>query len=188
MVRLPPKYIDPLDNQAYKFGNYFLPFFKKIGFTPNIITSIGKLFAIISLYGLYKENFLVFILFSIIRYIFDCIDGEMARKYNMISEFGDIYEHISDNIYLGLIIIILYMKCKSKNYLFLTLVLLAICVGFILNWSCESDYINSTSKFHFSYLCKNKSEKYLKVLKFFGPAFSSIYLYIIIFYFLKYYN
>ena len=31
-----------------------------------------------------------------LAYICDCIDGYMARSYNMITKFGDWYDHISD--------------------------------------------------------------------------------------------
>jgi len=40
-----------------------------------------------------KIEFLWWALFS---YLFDCVDGHMARKYNMCTKFGDFYDHISD--------------------------------------------------------------------------------------------
>ena len=31
-----------------------------------------------------------------VGYFFDCMDGHFARKYNMVTEFGDMYDYITD--------------------------------------------------------------------------------------------
>ena len=36
-------------------------------------------------------------------YYFDCIDGPMARKYNMVTVFGDYYDHGTDIICFTLV-------------------------------------------------------------------------------------
>ena len=94
---------------------------------------------------------------------------EMARKYKMYSKFGDLYDHISDISYLIITVITSLIVINNKfNYL-ISISLLTL--GFLFNWSCESEYFKNTNKkslFHLNYLCKNKSEDYLKILKYIG--------------------
>ena len=59
-------------------------------------------------------NYIISAILYLTRYIFDCIDGFYARKYNMTTVFGDWYDHISD-ILINLIYIydIIYLIINS---------------------------------------------------------------------------
>lgn len=181
MGKLPDNLIDPFEKILYQISNLLLPIFYKLNLTPNMLTTIGNIFGIISIYYLYQKNIIYFIIFSLLRLFFDCSDGEMARKYKMYSKFGDLYDHISDISYLIITVITSLIVINNKfNYL-ISISLLTL--GFLLNWSCESEYFKNTNKkslFHLNYLCKNKSEDYLKILKYIGAGFYWLYLYIII--------
>ena len=65
----------------------------------------------------------------LIRYLFDCIDGYYARKYNMTTIFGDWYDHISELIISLIYIILLYIKNK---YLFKYFIIFLIILFFLL--------------------------------------------------------
>ena len=52
-----------------------------------------------SIYKLTQNDFWGSFGYGILRQFFDCLDGTMARKYDMSTEFGDIYDHISDLMY-----------------------------------------------------------------------------------------
>ena len=185
MGKLPDQFADPVDSLLYKFSHIFLPSFRYVGLTPNMITTIGNISGIISLYYLYNKQLLLFFFFSIFRYIFDCMDGEMARRYNMTSKFGDIYEHISDIIYFCCIMYFSLYIVKKKHYFIISVLLLSIL--YYLYWNCEGDYFNNDSIFYFDkHICKNKSKKYLPLLRFFGPGCGMVYFYIILYYFLNY--
>uniref|UniRef100_A0A6C0F3T8 CDP-alcohol phosphatidyltransferase n=1 Tax=viral metagenome TaxID=1070528 RepID=A0A6C0F3T8_9ZZZZ len=101
---------NPFDNAIYIIVEYLAPYAHKFGFTPNMITTISNIFAIIAIYYLIKHYFVVSGILYLISYMFDCLDGYVARKYNMVTIFGDYYDHISDAVkfiaYLGTLYLI----------------------------------------------------------------------------------
>lgn len=69
-----------------------------INMKPNHITLLS---AVSSLFGifLYCKNKISFaIFFYLLGYLFDCIDGRMARKYNQGSTLGMILDTVTDNL------------------------------------------------------------------------------------------
>jgi phosphatidylglycerophosphate synthase len=43
------------------------------------------------------------------NYFCDCLDGYIARKYNMVTEFGDWYDHVTDLIgFISLLVLLYY--------------------------------------------------------------------------------
>jgi len=86
----------PIDNFILDY--FIIPLdhiFYKLKFTPNIITTISLIFGLLSAYYLYNKSY-ISIICLIIAYILDGSDGYFARKHNMVSKFGDYYDHISD--------------------------------------------------------------------------------------------
>ena len=77
---------------------------------PNVITTINIIPSCLALYYLYNQEYVLFILFLIIRLILDCADGHVARKYNKISEFGDLYDHYLDLFFYVFLIVLLTYK------------------------------------------------------------------------------
>lgn len=176
MGKLPSDLIDPIDQIFYTLTDYFIPFFHKLEFTPNILTTIGNIFGIISIHFLYNNNFKIFLFFSSVRYFFDCADGQMARKYKMYSKFGDIYDHISDYIYTSLVVGISLIYVKNINIYILILISIAFMCG--LNWTCEGNVLDYKSPFYIKGFEKKKCIRSLRFLRFFGPAMSWIYFFL----------
>ena len=100
MRKLPNELENPFDNLVYVFVERLSPLFYHFGLTPNSITSLSLLCGIYSAFLLFKKSYFLSILFYLISYIFDCLDGYNARKYKMMSKFGDYYDHISDTFFL----------------------------------------------------------------------------------------
>jgi len=96
MRKLPNDLENPIDNIMYKMIEYIAPGLYKLGFTPNILTTLGNISTLIFVYFMFQYNFKMAALFYLLSYIFDCLDGYIARSYNMVSKFGDWYDHISD--------------------------------------------------------------------------------------------
>ena len=95
------------------FVTPFTPFFREtLGFTPNGITWLSILFTILSSYFIWNKQFILFFIFWQINYLFDCMDGYMARKYKLESEYGDLIDHVSDGI--GKIIILMIVLFKHN--------------------------------------------------------------------------
>lgn len=100
---------NPLDRYLYDVSGYLLPAFKKMSFTPNYITTLSLLTGLGSVYCIYTKNFLWSIVLIWISYLFDCMDGMFARTYNMVSKFGDYYDHIKD-IIVGILLFIMILN------------------------------------------------------------------------------
>ena len=108
MRKITKEYENPFDNIIYIFVKLAEPIAHKLNLTPNMITTFSVICSIIACYLLYLHYFIFSILFYIFSYFFDCLDGYYARKHNMVTNFGDMYDHISDILAAGVYIIILF--------------------------------------------------------------------------------
>jgi len=102
--------------------------YEKLGLTPNMITTLGNLIGAFSVAFIIKKKYETGAFLAIIRQILDGLDGYVARKYNLSSKFGNLYDHISDRIFGTTITIILlshiYKKYNFKITLLVSLPLL----------------------------------------------------------------
>jgi len=111
MSKIPWYYDSPVDNILNIISDSIDPLFKITGHTPNMITTYSLICAIIGIYKLNENKVNTSIIFIILSYFFDVMDGRFARKYDMITKIGDYYDHITDILlYIGIIFIII------KNY------------------------------------------------------------------------
>jgi len=113
----------------YYFVEFLAPVFYKMGFTPNMITTLGNICTLIFIYYFLKKEFTFSAIFFFLSYFFDCLDGYVARSYNMTSEFGDFYDHISDG--LKTIIFILLLIKMNKKLAIVYIPLLGLLFGFM---------------------------------------------------------
>jgi phosphatidylglycerophosphate synthase len=100
MRKIPSEYENPFDNYIINFADYTLPYVYNGGFEPNTITSLSCISCIIVIILLFQAKYYLAAFFLIVSYFFDCLDGHLARSYNMVTVFGDYYDHISDSIKL----------------------------------------------------------------------------------------
>ena len=99
---------------------------KKYGFTPNILTTISLIFCGISALLLINRNYLLAAFMYLISYYFDCMDGHFARKYNMVTKFGDYYDHFADITKVILILYVLYNIDSKKFFIIIPFIILFI--------------------------------------------------------------
>ena len=111
MKKIPDEIDNPVDNALIHFGDRLCPFFKHTRHTPNILTTYSLITGLVACYFLYKKHMILFSIFYLLSYFFDCIDGHFARKYAMTSNIGDMYDHIKDGFIFILIIWIVYKNC-----------------------------------------------------------------------------
>ncbi len=102
-----------LDDQISELTQILNPYFYNLGFTPNMLTGLSFLFIILSLLMFYKDYRFLAAVFYLLNYYFDCADGNLARRYNMVSKFGDFLDHFTDAVGTLLLIIVLYLKNKK---------------------------------------------------------------------------
>ena len=58
----------------------------------------------------YNKKYKRAIIFLLIGHILDCIDGRLARNYNMYSVFGEAFDFVSDMVGHGLLMLIMLFK------------------------------------------------------------------------------
>jgi phosphatidylglycerophosphate synthase len=100
----------PLDFCIFNFIDTHLHYYYDIGFTPNIVTTFSLLTGMLSAHQILKGHFNRAAILLFISYYLDCVDGKLARQYNMVTPFGDMYDHISDLIKIIAIITALFVS------------------------------------------------------------------------------
>ena len=71
---------------------------KKIITIPNIITVFRLLLLIPLFITFFYEKYLLSLVIIVISGVSDVVDGRIARKFNMVSEFGKIMDPIADKL------------------------------------------------------------------------------------------
>ena len=174
MRKVEPRYDNPIDNIIVDIGDTLMPYLKNSGHTPNMLTTYSFILGLASVYFLYKNDIFKFGVCFILAYVFDCWDGYMARKYNMTSEFGDLYDHISD-VTVGLsLAYVAYTKYKHKLTIPLVIVIGVMTYLMQKHVGCyQKMYIETNKKEKetidfIADLCPNQND--IKWTRFFGPG------------------
>lgn len=87
---------NPLDVALYGVTGSLLPLFYDTGHTANDITTYSFVCGLLAVCALWQDHLAWFAGLFALSYAFDCMDGQLARAYNMTSEFGDVYDHVTD--------------------------------------------------------------------------------------------
>ena len=186
MKKLPSYYENPFDDILIKICDYCCPYLHKLGFTPNILTTISLLFCVVTIILLLNSYFYLAAAFFIISYLFDCMDGHFARKYNKVTKLGDYYDHIADVIKLiSVIYTLYYINSIIMGYLIIPILLLLFI--FLMHMGCQEKYYNKNESQTLSFtklLCPN-NKKYnpLNITRFFGCGTFMLFLTFIMIYY-----
>jgi phosphatidylglycerophosphate synthase len=176
-------YYNPIDRGLENMADYISPFLKKYNFTPNTITTFSLLTALASLYNLYNRDTTNFAIFLILSYFFDVLDGHYARKYDMVTEFGDKYDHYTDLILIIGLVIVLIKEYKIQEQPILLIIVLFFLVMMIVFMGCynkeyqNSEVLNSLDEVSPS---KETCDKNLNIIKLFSPSTFIIVLIIVV--------
>ena len=142
MRKIKSEYENPIDDVLLDCSEYVSPTFYDYGFTPNMVTTLSNISAILVIILLLKANYVWASIFFMIAYFFDCLDGHLARKYGMTSEFGDYYDHVSDGVKFILIMATLYYINKEKFYIVIPIILLSVMLSGI-HFGCQQLLYNN---------------------------------------------
>lgn len=105
------KYEPTIDNYLFfPMADVLIDPLRKLGLTPNMVTLISTFFTLFTIYFLEKNNMILATCSYLVGYILDCVDGKMARKYNMGSDLGMVLDTSSD--ILSNFILSFYILCK----------------------------------------------------------------------------
>lgn len=108
---------DPLDAFVFRrLADKVVDPLHSIGLTPSQITTISIVFALSSIalmiIGIPYAAMLCFLAY----YILDCADGQVARKFNQTSFFGEVYDWNKDHI-IGTLLLILFFFTDKVAFL-----------------------------------------------------------------------
>lgn len=129
---------NPIDAWILHHSAKLLPALRATGHTPNIITTYSFVCGLGAVWCLRRESVLGFVLLFAAAYVFDCLDGQFARRYKMTSVFGDLYDHATDLIVYALIVVTVVQRRPTAltHPATLTVAALAL-VGLLVNIGCQ---------------------------------------------------
>ena len=187
------KYEDYINTFILTVGTKFYSIFKKLNFTPNMLTTLSLIFGLISYKFFSIKQFILSSFFYFLSYSFDVLDGNYARHTGLTSKFGDYYDHIKD-ILIGILIFFAFCKYSIWNKLNFKLLLLIIIITIVLLLTIISElgcrevyYKKKTQKnvsffFKYSYLfCSKYLNKNLYVNKYIGSGTFTLWICFLIF-------
>ena len=150
--KLPGYYDDVVDIQLKKWIDLIHPTFKRMGFTPNMITTLSLLFGLIMSYLYYKQYYVAASFCCLLSYFFDVMDGYFARLYHMGSTFGSYYDVVSDWV-TSILLFILFLlnpllSLFIKGTILTCLTVLSVLIAY--HFSCQEKYTEHTNKKHVS--------------------------------------
>lgn len=96
MRKIPRELENPIDNILIDGVQYLHPIFYDLGFTPNGITLLSGICQFTSLWYVYTGYYIASGSLFFLGYMFDVMDGNYARKYQMTSPLGDKLDHYKD--------------------------------------------------------------------------------------------
>ena len=136
-MKLNPNEEHPLDILIYKVTTPLLPIMYATNHSANTITSYSFFFGLLSLYSLWTGYVGLFVVFYLISYVFDCMDGQFAREYNMTTRFGDFYDHTTDMIvYIGIAVVVFQKKKRPMTNTVLLILILTVSMV-IMSIGCQ---------------------------------------------------
>ncbi len=142
MRKLPTDFENPFDNYLLDITDMTVPYFHKIGFIPNTLTTFSSIATILVIILLLNAKYNWAAFFVLVAYFFDCADGHMARTYNMTTIFGDYYDHVSDVLKTTFILITLYYIDSNKFNKILPLFII-MTIALMIHMGCQELYYDS---------------------------------------------
>jgi phosphatidylglycerophosphate synthase len=180
--KLPPHLECPTDNLIYEIVDVLNPIAKDLGATPNILTTISGIFGIFAAMATWHGSFAWAAVYFMLCYLFDCMDGNFARRYDMVTEFGDYYDHVKDALVLTLLVLTFLFQSAVRIPVIMRIVIIAaMALAFTASLvviGCQELYYDkhheSASLKVFHCLCGDDVESHLHEMKWFGCGTASV--------------
>lgn len=162
------KYGDDETFESWADNNIFFPIatnlvdpLRSLSLTPNNVTILSTIFTFLSIYFLHinEKSYASMAYFS--GYLLDCVDGKMARKYNMSSKYGMALDLVSDNISNISLIAYLINRYGFTNHYVLIIIFMSymISISYGLNEAIASQKATGDDNFLSRREKELKSEK-----------------------------
>ena len=184
--KIPKHQENPFDNVFINFATWINPYLRRVGVTPNMITYVSAIFGITVALLLYNGWYVTAGIFFLTSYILDCMDGNMARMYNMVTDYGDKLDHVTDMIQImcTIIVIVIHPVFTLKVKIIALIVIGLSMFGAFIHIGCqEKSYQKQTTDTlsSFEKLCSDK--EMIKYTRFIGTGTAAIVISILFVYF-----
>jgi phosphatidylglycerophosphate synthase len=137
--KIPRELENPLDNIFIDAAHLLnTAVFRPLGATPNFITTLSLVVCAASLAAFHVRWYLTFSLLFLVAYVLDCADGNYARMYGMVTDFGDAYDHASDILKVVALVLVLAVhdvSAGTKLAVMASLALLAVLM--LVHFGCQ---------------------------------------------------
>jgi len=174
--KVAPEYENPIDDAMLNLSEVIAPYFNRMNYTPNGITTISLIFSAAALYHLYQHDLTLFTIYLVLAHLFNNMDEYYAKKYGLASSTNDKYDTIKDLIVIAVGAYILYARYNILSHSVLLIILCVFFVLAVLFVGCRErltpDENKSESlKFLSTISLSNENCKtHTKYLKYFGPG------------------
>ena len=164
---------NPIDNILIDISYHVGQAIKHIPYmSPNVITSLSLIVSLYAVYKIFNGFYMIGGILFFFGYFLDCLDGNFARSNNMVTDFGDYYDHISDSVkIISLIAVILVLKIKVKTKALFSFFLILFTYLSFIQLDCQEKNSNTQKTDTLNVLnglCPNK--KYIHKSRYFGTG------------------
>ena len=139
------EYDNPVDTFLIDLAEKLSPTLKKMNFTPNHITTLGNIFRGLSLVLIYKKHYRLAAPFFVFGHFFDCADGYYARRYEMVSRFGDLYDHVSDIVVWIIFMYFITTRLEPHHKWYILPIFVILTIGIFIHIGCQEKIYNNQS-------------------------------------------
>ena len=99
----------------YPLAKLIAPILYKLGIIPNYITIFNIIFRIFIIHKTIIYNNQNILSYYLISHFLDCLDGTLARMFNLQTKFGANLDKISDKIFWGFLCIYSILVCRKNK-------------------------------------------------------------------------
>ena len=176
--KIPADMENPFDNLILRFAERVNPALVAVGVTPNLLTSFSLIFCVAAAVYIYWGRFVVGAILFLVSYVFDCMDGNMARAFDMLTRFGDFYDHATDVIQIiSFILAVVYSPMLYQWKVVFFVATSIIYVASLVHLGCQERIHGRSvpSLQMFEYLCPNPRQS-IYITRYFGTGTTVVFV------------
>ncbi len=105
------KYSDFISNYFYQQIAFYITYLLfKTNVTPNQITLLSLFLGILSGFFIFSKHIYLGIVFLNLSFIFDCVDGQLARAKSLFSKIGSFLDNMADRLVENIVLFALMFQ------------------------------------------------------------------------------
>lgn len=127
--KIDPEFENPLDDLLMRVCEAIEPPLHALGVTPNMITGASAAFGAAAAAALWNGHVWWFAGLYSISYFLDVLDGDFARRYDMVTRLGDVLDHVNDNVRTAAMVGVLLARYDVPCWAWVVMALALVLMG-----------------------------------------------------------